>query len=101
MEKDILPFNFFEKLYDVSITDYLPVIRKYEVSEGRLTDLFVKITFAGFYNPSDLHGFVRCIGCFMKDCHEYLGTKKPTVTISLYKEDEFVIGYFVEDDNYY
>lgn len=101
MEESKLPFNFYEKLYDMAITPHLPVIRKYEVSEGVITDLYVKVTFAYFYEPSDIYGFARCIGWFIKDAHNYLGTKKPTVTISLFKEEEFQTGTFVEDDNYY
>ena len=101
MEETKLPFNFYEKLYDIAITPRLPVIKKYEVSEGTLTDLFVKVTFANFYQPSDVVGFARCIASIMKNAHNYLGTKKPTVTISLFKEEEFKTGTFVEDDNYY
>lgn len=100
MSENQLPFSFYEKLYQISVTDWLPVIRKYEVSEGSLTDLFVKITYADFYDTKDIQGFVRCIGWFIKDSHSYIGGTRPSVTISLYKEDEFMIGSFVEGDNY-
>jgi len=101
MSENLLPHSFYEKLYDLSITPYLPVIEKYEVSDGTLTDLFVKVTFAHFYFPHCDESFLKCIGSFMKDSHNYLGTKKPTITLSLYKENQFVGGTFVEDDTYY
>ena len=100
MEKNTLPFDFYEKLYDTYVTNYLPVIRTYEVSKGILTDLMVKVTYATYYH-SPAEDFVRAIAYYMKDCHNYLGSPKPTVTISLFKGDEFMCGTFAEDDNYY
>ena len=94
---DLLPHKVYEKMYKEYIIEKLPVIRSIEVSDGNLTDLFVHIKYADFYEHSP-DSFVRAVGWFMKDVHVYLGNPTPSVTIRMDRGDEFMSGTFVENE---
>lgn len=100
MNSELLPFDFYKKIYKSVLFEYYPVLYDIEVSKGKFTDLHIKLTYRKFYGSSPLD-FVRAISYTIKTINVYLGDYRPTSTIELNREDEFVRGTFVEDDFYF
>ena len=100
MNSELLPFDFYKKIYKSVLFEYYPVIYDIEVSKGRLTDLHIRLIYRKYYDSPPLD-FARAISWSIKGVNIYFGAERPTCSIELCKGDEFVQGTFVEDDYYY
>lgn len=100
MNSELLPFDFYKKIYKSVLFEYYPVLYDIEVSKGKFTDLHIKLNYQKYYHSPPLN-FVRAISYSIKSINVYLGNYRPTSTIELYKGDQFVRGTFVEDDFYF
>lgn len=95
MTSKFIHTKFYEKFYGSLLIEYYPVIRTINVSQGKLTDMFLHITYSDFY-LSEPQSFIDAICYTLKSMNDYLGNDFPSLTVRLDRGKEFMVGKFVE-----